>query len=313
MQHDNLTPNGVWGARSALAIVASHCCICRRPLRDATSVENGIGPVCGAKYYSDAHVPTDTQILEATGALAASNLPDGVVDSILESMDAGNVRKASNMLVFYASAHYDERDVVLDVAAIIRDFGYAVLADKLEEDRTVLSIRLELDEVQFGLSKMNSTLRVEFKKIPGLKSNLSKSGGKHRMTCPAESLRFLEAVLGFHFGGQLAAVHPGVFGADCYRIQPVPRKRYGEMMSFMRPAPGPAAPASNKGGAVRIRPITGGRFEFWGPYSASWLDDMKRKVPNWRDRKWTGSCWVFEGTVKAAVKDLAARHYGVML
>lgn len=38
-------------------LLATHCCVCRRPLRDAVSVELGIGPICRRKHVFD--VPVD--------------------------------------------------------------------------------------------------------------------------------------------------------------------------------------------------------------------------------------------------------------
>ena len=37
----------------ACKLIATHCCACGRPLLDAVSVENGIGPVCREKYLPD--------------------------------------------------------------------------------------------------------------------------------------------------------------------------------------------------------------------------------------------------------------------
>jgi len=119
-------------------VTASHCCVCRAHLTDAESVERGIGPVCSRRYYDPVHVPTEAQVMDTLGLLAVSNLPDHLIDAFLTLVnnDHTNARKASNLLVYWASAHYADRDEVFKCCALIRSLGYTELADKLEVDRT---------------------------------------------------------------------------------------------------------------------------------------------------------------------------------
>lgn len=42
-------------------MLATHCCACGRPLRDAQSVEYGIGPICAEKYGFLVEMPEDAR------------------------------------------------------------------------------------------------------------------------------------------------------------------------------------------------------------------------------------------------------------
>lgn len=315
------TQLGSW--RDVVRIVATHCCICRRELTDAVSVEHGIGPVCSTKYYSQAHVPTEQQILEATGSLHAADLPEeAVIDAVLAEFDRNNARQACNILIYYASAHYEDRDRIFKIAAIVRDLGYVELADKLESDRTKVSIRTGDDNgtklIVVGVSQDTWKARSDFLRVPGARQ-LPKEGGKYRYAFPlSDKVRLLvECILGFHYGALLATVETGFMGKARTGITHIPRRTWADLEAFRKPqTPGATAVATTtagKGGAVRIVDPGGqSRIEFWSPFNQTWLDDMKHRVNN-RRRSWTGHCWQFDRDLMPLVKQLALTHYGVQL
>ena len=122
-------------------LTATKCCVCRLSLRDSKSVELGIGPICRSNY-GDPQVPTsETMLKKALGLLAVADLPQDVVKDILKHKT--DARTVCNMLVYYASYHYDNKTEVLKVTGIIRELGYENLATKLETDRTNISITVE--------------------------------------------------------------------------------------------------------------------------------------------------------------------------
>tara|TARA_Y100000310_G_scaffold345479_2_gene465469 strand:+ start:1947 stop:2927 length:981 start_codon:yes stop_codon:yes gene_type:complete len=308
--------------RDVVRIVASHCCLCRRELTDASSVQNGIGPICSSKYYSDAHVPSPDEILHATGSLAASGLPDEIIDAVLAQIDKTNGREACNILVYFASANYEDRDTIFKVASIVRDFGYTELADKLEEDRTKVSIRTGDDNgteiIVVGVSQDKWQARNDFLKVKGSRK-LSKEGRKYRYAFPADAKTKLlvECILGYHYGSKLATVGDGFLGKTRTGITHVPRRSWSDLEAFRSPKTAGttkvATTSSGQGGAVRIvDPGGNSRIEFWSPYNGAWLADMKAKV-NYRNRRWNNSCWTFERSVLDIVKALAQTHYGVTL
>lgn len=94
-------------AAPAVALLATHCALCGRPLLDAPSVECGMGPICRAK--------------------ALQGAPEAH-------------RAEVNALVARIAAVPDAATVMADVAAISA-YGYATLAarlvERLAEERTV--------------------------------------------------------------------------------------------------------------------------------------------------------------------------------
>ena len=57
-----------FGIRQGMTL--TNCCVCQRPLEDAQSVTDGIGPICSSRYGYSSHVPTQAAIQAALGHLA---------------------------------------------------------------------------------------------------------------------------------------------------------------------------------------------------------------------------------------------------
>lgn len=91
-------------------LLATHCIVCSRPLRDAASVEIGIGPDCREKYGFDVEVPG---------------------------------RVEANRIVHHAAiaAHAGDVKAVLTAADQIEVLGLTLLADTIR--RRFVLIRLE--------------------------------------------------------------------------------------------------------------------------------------------------------------------------
>ena len=249
-------------------LTASHCCVCRAQLTDAESVEHGIGPRCSKRYYSPLHEPTDGQIKNALGLVACSDLPEPITEGFLKLVNSSkgechaNARVACNLLVYWASCHYDSQDEVFKCSAIIRTLGYTELADKLEADRTVAIVREHSDHLEvFVPEKYRFTS--DMKGIPGTESLTTteqsptgqdvpkriKVGRKVGWKVPLDQKDYFEAVLGFHCGNELACGDG--------KIWKIPRKSWYDIKTFKFPVKqGPAstttAPAN---GAIRLVPL----------------------------------------------------------
>ena len=307
------------------SITASHCCVCRTPLTDAESVEHGIGPTCSRRYYNPKHVPTDDQVKVALGKLAVSELPDTIIDGFLKVVnnDRVNARHGCNILVKWSSAHYDDREVVFKCSDIMRALGYTELADKLEDDRTVATVRYLSDKVEAFIPD-SYTLERDMKVIPGAKRTYNadgtpaKIGRKIGWTLPLEQADHFETVLGVHAHGKLSC--------DTKGIRTIPYKRWTDLHAFRRPAPVViptpvvvAAPAPVVAAPVTTPDLTtgtvqivtnGGTLEIYSPFNRPFIDALKVAVP-YRDRKWTGHCWKVAPVYKDVVKNLVVTHYGV--
>ena len=285
-------------------ITASHCCVCRARLTDAESVEHGIGPTCSRRYYSPLHVPTDDNVRDALGHLAAAGLPDDIVDAFLAVVDNNhvNARTGCNLLIKWASAHYNERDLVLGCAKIIRALGYVELADKLENDRTAATIYILADKVEAYIPD-KYTLERDMKGIPKADrmtesdGTPTKLGHKVGWVFPLAQLPHFEAVLGVHCGGELACGTKGV--------TIIARKRKADVMAFrfkLKSAP-------TVGGVVQLVPTPTGRVEVYSPYNQAFIDALKASIPK-GDRLWTGRCWTVSSIFREVLRNLVFAHYG---
>lgn len=63
-----------YASAPAVALVATQCAVCARPLVDALSVEGGIGPECRRKYGYDS-ADTDADIVTAWKIMTAIGVP----------------------------------------------------------------------------------------------------------------------------------------------------------------------------------------------------------------------------------------------
>lgn len=282
-------------------MTATHCCVCRAPLTDSESVEHGIGPICSRRYYDPQHVPNEYQIKVALGLLQMSGLPDHIVDGFLGFVDNArgqekeNARKACNLLVHWASCHYDNKDEVFRCSALIRALGYEDLANKLEIDRTVARI-----EDRGNTLHVLVGTQIRFEKdlllIPGATRTDEKVGGKSGWTIPIAQEGHFLAVLGLHYGGGLAC-------GGGKSIWVIPHKRFSDVMAFRQK---PARPNE-----ISLT-VASGKVEIHTPFDADFKDALKHAIPFW-NRRWTGTAWEVDLRHLAVIKGLIQTHFGVVL
>lgn len=308
-------------------VTATRCCVCGLRLRDAESIEHGIGPVCSKRYYNPLHTPTEEQIRRALGHLAVSNLPDHLVDACLAFSDKGDARRLSNLLIYYASARYDEREEVLKCSAIIRALGYVELANKLEQDRTTALIQDTGEHLEVYLPSQWS-VQAEVRKIPGatelwcevpdeyanapligdapatpvMKQARAWRGKKEGWKIPKSGLPHLECILGVFFHGDLVS-----YGNS--NLQKIPRRRRVELLQYTQ-AP-VVSTAAKESCSVAVR--SDGKLEVHTEYKAGFIADLKR-LP-YRDRRWDPKkrCWEVAVRHQAEVYRLIRQHYNVTL
>jgi len=315
------TPRSTHAAIARLT--ASHCCVCRAELTDAESVEHGIGPVCSKRYYSPLHKPNASQIKNALGLLACGDFPEHIEEGFTKLVNTkdgephANARVACNLLVYWASCHYDERDEVFKCSAIIRTLGYIELADKLEADRTVAIVREHDDHLEvFIPAKYRFTS--DMKDIPGTETLLDhetgptgqpvekprKVGRKVGWKVPIKEKDYFLTVLGFHCGGELACGDG--------KVWKVPRKTWYDLRPFKTPAKATTSTAPSNG-AIRLEATSNGHFRVFTPYNTDFIVDLKKI--NYKHRRWNPKdrCWEVEKKFETEVKGLITKHYGVTL
>lgn len=304
--------------RDIAIITATHCCVCRASLTDSESVEHGIGPVCSKRYYNPRHTPTPDQIAAAIGWLAQSGLPDHIIDGFLAFVDTAtginHARQASNLLVYWASAHYSDRDEVFKCSRIIRALGYVELADKLEQDRTVAIILDKGTHIEAFIPDQAKLSR-DVRGIPGAQVKIDpedqfqrqmKRGTKVGWVIPSTESDHFETVLGVHAGGELVC---GTLG-----LRTIPPKRWGDVLKFRQPAPptGTLSCTTPSGTLIQIVPDGSGHVGVYAPFNASFKDALKAQVP-FKDRQWTGTCWTVNDEYVPIIKTLVGQHFGAVL
>lgn len=103
-------------------MLATHCAICNRPLRDAISVEIGIGPVC-----------RDTHGYNA------------------EMDELADCREAANVIVHKIAAMRDDEQVRADGCAALRIMGFKKLPDRIEYRGKDAPAKVDITVVEYTL------------------------------------------------------------------------------------------------------------------------------------------------------------------
>lgn len=107
MSHENLP---------ATKLVATHCCVCGRPLVEADSVETGIGPIC-SKRNKVGHFSHTPDVEGAAGFLVGT----GVVVNLEDP------HKAANQLIYILAAD-QESPHVSALCMALEALGYTEVA-----------------------------------------------------------------------------------------------------------------------------------------------------------------------------------------
>jgi len=126
--------------------VATHCCVCGRTLRDATSVEFGIGPVCRKKYqYEDAYPIDEGTALQLAVFLTDCAIPADLAGRIGEACLDDNSRRAANLLVHAAST--EGPHAAIQAAQALRLLGYEKLASRMQQRLAKIHISVEYNHL----------------------------------------------------------------------------------------------------------------------------------------------------------------------
>ena len=240
----------------------------------------------------------------------------------------------NNLLVKWASANYRDRDSVLSVTPIVRALGYEALANKLESDRSVVSV------VTVDASKLNSyipqsnTLHVKgpfdwdtqkaFRSIPGVR--YQRYGRDKGWYMEPKCAELALAILGRWFAGELCSVDE----TDEVILDWNPKAKKAialsqttaDQVQAIRDALFPPAPSNGNGGnggnggrkttangkSIEVV-VENGRILTFTPYNSDFIASVRiLKGRKWHpDRK----CWSVPSDMDAAIRQLIQRHYGV--
>jgi hypothetical protein len=166
-------------AAPATHLLATHCAVCNRALRDATSVERGVGPDCAEKYgYADASQACDeSAVMVAIVKLCAVNvqvaeLVAGVGENPASVGEAGTIdakgvasRAVHHIAALAHGMNDDEKraEAVELLIEIIRAAGYARMAN-------ACSVRIEafVEERAARIAEERATAAQSAAKAPTL-------------------------------------------------------------------------------------------------------------------------------------------------
>lgn len=274
-------------------ILATHCCVCGRDLRDAKSVELGIGPVCRRRYLQDPDVPLPEEGWErALGVLAASDLPVHIIDGVLDRRP--DTRKAANLIVYWASAHHAHKPTVLDCSNVVRYLGYVDLADKLERDRSDIRFETEGDRIEI-FCKRHDDFNRGLRHL-GARMERHQSGRFRCWSLPLTAKPALIVLAGVHFGGLQCFADGGIFTID-------PRTEADFRALLPKPK---ARPKGSIPSNIQVFEQDG-KLHTHTPYNPAFVSAIRR-VPG---RRWDGRSNTFPLTQRPTVEALIQQHYGV--
>lgn len=297
-------------------ITITNCCICGKPLRDAVSVNRGMGPDCSQEHYDIAHEITDDMLAKAMGVLYGSGLDYRVKHEARGLHD--KPRELCNLLVWWSSANLNNKDVVLECAHVIQELGFESMASRLKERNTEVVITRD-DEEGFYVLRHRATLNVRrnMQRMKGVKPLAREGRFKYGWKFPKNLKSLVWKVLGEDFGNQWATVpgkHPGDL-SQVVKIDPASawdvRKAWDQM--FPRPTLTAKAVPNKAASIVRIQ---NGAIEIHTPNrNFAFVDALKLMVP-YKQRDWCRKecCWkVKDLSLETRIRDLVSRHFNGMV
>ena len=333
-----------FGIRKGMTLTT--CCVCSKPLEDAQSVTDGVGPICSRKYGYHTHVPTQEAIQASLGHLAL--LPIAAELDVMNYLLAnkGDERKFANILVAYCS-HLSsigkDADVFMYTGAIAA-LGLDKLAEQLRISRCQVRVVPNTDDGtrfgtpiagQFVVKFTPTTSSVNFWKLGryygfvSSKSLLKGIGTGNRYLVDAKNLELLLwAIAGTDHGGTARVYNCGtILTLPVQSALPVPSAVAAYKARFARPRQVSTTPTpssiglkitkkNGKNGAfftVSLPPFW--NMGFWKSNKAdqrAFWDVMKNDFKASCRPFWNAQYknWVVKGSNEQAMVDALTRHLG---
>jgi len=295
-----------WG--KVYTLTATECCCCGIPLRDAMSVTRGIGPVCSKKHYEIDFDITNEMVEDALGMLHASGLEKPV--KLAAKALKTKPRDLCNVLVWWASAHLDQVDVVLACAEIMSALGFDSLGDRLRERNTNVIITKTDDDSGDFIIRCRAKIGVRryMRRVKEATSVAREGRFKYGWRFPASRKELVWAILGEDFGHQWATV-PALQGKSSQVVKIPATSYYNIRQAFTKayPPAKPAAPAQ----PLIVRMGDPGWLEIHTPHrNFGFVAEFKASV-NYKHRTWNRDkvCWTVEARFEAKTRELVAKHF----
>ena len=291
-----------WGKVYSLA--ATRCTCCGAELRDAVSVNKGMGPVCSRKHYEIDFPITDTMVMEALGYLHASGLDKPV--KMAAKQLKGKPRDLCNVLVWWSSAHLDDTNTVLDCAAVMTALGFESLGDRVRERNTDVIITKAPDDDDHFIVRCRSTANVR-RNMGRVKeaTTVARDGRfKYGWKVPNTRKALVWAILGEDFGDQWATV-PGK--GTTSKVTMIPRVTWMKVRNAFRaaysPKTSPEPPIVRRGNPGWLEVHTPQR-------NFGFVAEFKSRVP-YKHRTWNRDkvCWTVLASYESKVRQMVSDHF----
>lgn len=314
----------------ATQLMATHCCFCRKPLRDAESVQRGIGPICKGKYAVGEI--TEESLKAGLGVVAVheTTLGSDLVEKIITLRHSGGKdsgRQIANLVIYHASARRAESAFVLRCADVLEAVGYGVAAERLRTNYA--RIQIILNDGRLDIYTPYSTGYNEAcRDFPSKRSvydetRTNRAGGK-KFKCwsiQKDDLDIMLPLLGWFFPGEAAVVQGTITVLQrpdrIDTIQVECRKRKADRAaartsSYQAP--------TNAVVTLKLNVDYPGYIDVYAPFHVPFAEDLKlipRRKAVWnRGAKADGSdkfrCWSVPMEQRGRVYQVVADHFGAV-
>jgi len=307
----------------------THCCVCRRPLTDALSVQKAIGPICSRKFYSDEPRISDETLAVCVGMVAMldarhSENPGAIDAEVIDYILANKTssRAFANILLAWASYHAQKggRLKVTAITPVLRVLGYPSLADKLEMDRTPHRIMSGVDT--FGLivparDMWSFTRKCGWIAVPFEKSH---SGHNGKLTFKATDRGIVWLLLKSAFHGKPLSIEgKGIVEIPTLSDKDKETLNARDVRNQVKATPvAPVVSTSANGFTCRLEEDPKKRITRvfstppWECDEAREFVDALRKI---KGRKWhpMDKCWSVPTSKRAVVAEAAKAHFGLTI
>ncbi len=189
----------------ATAMIAVNCACCSQPLRDAVSVETGMGPVCRAKHGFN-KPDSDVELVAVAATLASILSPEDYATMVA---GVSSAREAANKLVHRIAC----RGLGVEVATLIlalAELGFVKLAGIMTKRSAAITITRTETTVEI-VAPYSEAFNELVRKIPTRRwvKNEGKKGGRNVVS--SAQAKAVLAALTKAFPGETVSGPKGLF------------------------------------------------------------------------------------------------------
>jgi hypothetical protein len=233
-----------------------------------------------------------------------------LLTQVIEEDWKSGTRKTANIIIYWASIHYQNKEIVFYCSKLLKVLGLDMLASKLEHDRISVYIKKEEGHIELGVEPrlLKHYHHSELKAKGGFYSyaltKVSKKDVYVFKDANDPKIKELENYIGHHFHKNMALIGQGFFSESTDVIKPIPQRTLVVTTSF------PSKNQTNinqKGVGLCHNTTNPSWLEVSTPYNFNFIQDLKL-LPK-EDRKWDSNVWVVNAKHKTTVLGLLSQYF----